>query len=137
MKKINDITIIFITFWIGFVADVLLNHLSQKPTSSKIIKSLKPYFDKHTPLEAALYAAITTAPLCYLAWKIRNTFVDKIMFAFIVGCVADILIDTYKVFGDSLDLYYEEAGAGFWGGAAIAGALFIARFVAIFLKIEI
>jgi len=137
MKKINDITIIFITFWIGFVADVLLNHLSQKPSSSKIIKSLKPYFDKHTPLEAALYAAITTAPLCYLSWKIRNTFVDKIMFAFIIGCIADILIDTYKVFGDSLDPYYEEAGAGFWGGAAIAGALFIARFVAIFLKIEI
>ena len=137
MKKINDITIIFITFWVGFVADIVLNHLSQKPSSTKIIKSLKPYFDKHTALEAALYAGITTAPLCYISWKIRNTFVDKIMFAFIIGFVADILIDIYKVFGDSLDPYYKEAGAGFWGAASIAGALFIARFVAIFLKIEI
>ena len=137
MKKISPASIFFITFWVGFVADIVLNHISSKPYSTQIIKSLNPYFEKHSPLEAAVYAGITTAPLCLLAWKLGDTFINKILFAFILGYVVDILIDVYKVFGNSLDPYYKEAGSGFWGGIAIAGALFIARFVATFVKIQI
>ena len=39
--------------------------------------------------------------------------------SFPIGFAVDIAIDKLKIFGDTLDLYYEIAGAGFWGAAVL------------------
>ena len=48
---------------VGFVSDIILNFLSTKEGSkyfkSRIIQSLRPYFDKRSVLRAGLDAGIT------------------------------------------------------------------------------
>ena len=41
------------------------------------------------------------------------------------GRIIDILIDEVKLFGNSLDKYYKEAGAGFWGAMAFIFSIII------------
>ena len=136
MMKHNDITILFVSFWIGFVSDIVLNYLSTKK-SGKIIESLRPYFEKQTCLCAAIYAGLTTMPLVYISWKFGNNLIQSITLAFVIGYIADIAIDKYKIFGDDLDDYYAVAGPGFWGGAAILFALLVTLITSLFLKIKL
>ena len=136
MMKHNDITILFVSFWIGFVSDIVLNYLSTKK-SGKIIKSLRPYFEKQTCLFAAIYAGLTTMPLVYISWKFANNLIQSITLAFVIGYIADIAIDKYKIFGNDLDDYYAVAGPGFWGGAAILFALLVTLIISLFLKIKL
>jgi hypothetical protein len=37
----------------------------------------------------------------------------------------DILIEKYKIFGNTLDEYYKDAGAGFWGAVAFIMSIMI------------
>tara|TARA_Y100000768_G_C23872889_1_gene631332 strand:- start:407 stop:820 length:414 start_codon:yes stop_codon:yes gene_type:complete len=136
MMKHNDITILFVSFWIGFVSDIVLNYLSSKK-SGKIIESLRPYFEKQTCLFAAIYAGLTTMPLVYISWKFANNLIQSITLAFVIGYIADIAIDKYKIFGDDLDYYYAVAGSGFWGGAAIIFALLVTLIISLFLKVKL
>lgn len=45
--------------------------------------------------------------------------------AFFAGFAADKFIDDYKIFGNDLDPYYQEAGVGLWGALALTFAIII------------
>ena len=57
---LNFYTFIFINFIVGFISDIVLNDLSRmKNIDMPIIKSLQPYFNKKSIVEAAFYAGLT------------------------------------------------------------------------------
>ncbi len=121
-------------FFVGFFADIALNELSRLP-EEKVgaeIKALLPYFEAHCPIVAAIYAGITTAIVGAIAIEIAPLFAftgpaREIVSAFIVGYIADILIERFKIFGPSLQPFFDTAGAGLWGGLAIAFAVGVVR----------
>jgi hypothetical protein len=125
-------TFILLNFIVGTVSDIILNDLSRSSISNPIIKSLEPYFLTNSIIEAGIYAGITVVaviiPVIYVTQKIFNYTVPTtstqllytVIVSFILGFVADILIDKLQIFGSSLDNYYKIAGAGLWGAIAIS-----------------
>ena len=124
------LTFIFINFIVSFVSDILLNDLAstkQNIIRFQIIDSLRGYFQNKTIIYSAVLAGITiiivliaTMLLSRLIFGFYNptTLRQLLLFliiAFPLGFIADILIDYFKIFGNSLNKYYKIAGAGFYG----------------------
>jgi hypothetical protein len=138
MKVILFIIIVFI---ISALSDILLNILSKKSLikkyNFKIILSLIPYFKNKTIFQSAVYAGITIIIALLINMFIsknifgfyipnnNNELIKFICIAFPLGYVIDIIIDYYKFFGDSLNLYYKTAGAGLWGALAFIFSILI------------
>jgi len=53
--------------------------------------------------------------------------------AFPLGYLFDILIEKYKVFGNTLDEYYRVAGSGFWGAVAFIISILVSYGIQSFL----
>lgn len=138
MKVVVFIIIVSI---ISALSDIILNVLSKnqltKEYNLKIILALKPYFKNKSMIESAVYASITIIIALLInmfisknifGFYIPNNNVELIKFiciAFPIGYIIDIMIDYYKLFGDSLNLYYKTAGAGLWGALAFVFAIII------------
>ena len=140
----KTLTFVFINFIVGFISDIILNDLSRKPATllfpSKIIQSLNIYFINKSIIQAAIYAGITVVviliPTVLLFNMYFNVFEDKILFtgcSFIVGYIADIIIDKMNIFGNTLKPFYKLAGSGLWGGLAIAFSVIISYLIQIYL----
>ena len=140
----NTLTFLFINFIVGFISDIILNDLSRKPTAllfpSKIIQSLNIYFINKSIIQAAIYAGITVViiliPTILLFNMYFNVFEDKILFtgfSFVIGFIADIIIDKMNIFGNTLKPFYKMAGSGLWGGLAIAFSIIISYMIQIYL----
>ena len=137
----NAYLFVFLNFMVGFVSDIILNFLSTKEGSkyfkSRIIQSLRPYFDKRSVLRAALDAGITIVVVLLFVmlvsklifgFAVPNNIIQLNFFsviAFFAGFAADKFIDDYKIFGNDLDPYYQEAGVGLWGALALTFAIII------------
>ena len=142
MKTIMFIIIVFI---VSALSDILLNLLSKnkltKDYNLKIILSLKPYFKNKSMIQSAVYAGITIIVALLINMLIsKNIFgfcvprnnmelLKFIIIAFPLGYVIDIMIDKFKIFGSSLDLYYKAAGAGLWGALAFVFSIIISYFI--------
>ena len=125
-------TFILLNFIVGTISDIILNDLSRSNINNKIIKSLEPYFLTNSIIEAGIYAGITVVaviiPVMYVTkylfnYKVPTTnkqILYTVIVSFILGFIADILIDKLQIFGSSLDNYYKIAGAGLWGAIAIS-----------------
>ena len=127
-------TFVFVNFVVSVVADIFLNDIANPPQPfpfhSDIIYSLVPYFENKSIIVSGVYAGITICltliGVCLLSKAIFGFYVPRVNkelllfsgLAFPIGFAVDIAIDKLKIFGDSLDLYYEIAGAGFWGAVA-------------------
>ena len=127
-------TFVFVNFVVSVVADIFLNDIANPPQpfpfESKIIDSLVPYFKNKSIIVSGVYAGITICltlvGVCLLnkvlfGFYVPNNVKELLLFsvlAFPIGFVVDIVIDKFKIFGDTLDLYYDVAGAGFWGAVA-------------------
>lgn len=136
----NTETILFVllNFIISAVSDVVLNLLSNSNVpKTRIIAALKPYYKTTSMFQASVYAGITIV----IALIITMIF-SKILFgvivpsnkmdlskfivvAFIIGYIIDEIIYKFKIFGDSLDEYYKEAGSGFWGAMSLVFSIII------------
>lgn len=116
---------LIINFLVGFFSDIVLNFLSRREFMLSGIKALKPYFAKHSVLSAALYAGITVVVtlacmlLVMYSLQFKYSNINLILFSFVAGFFADILIEKLKIFGNDLDEYYRKVGKGVWGGLAI------------------
>ena len=137
----NSCLFVLLNFSVGFFSDIILNFLSTKRGSkffnSEIIKSLRPYFEKRTVLQAAIDAGLTIVIVLLLVmattqltmgYSVPNNIKQLICFsliAFVYGWIADILIDKFKIFGNDLDNYYKIAGSGFWGASAFIFSIII------------
>ena len=144
----TDYLFVLINFFVGFFSDIILNYLStnngQKFFKSEIIKSLRPYFDKRSLLKAAVDAGLTVVIVLILCMLIAhllfgvstpNTIFELggfLILCFILGYVADILIEKTHIFGNDLDEYYRIAGAGFWGALALVFSVIIS-----YIKVKI
>jgi hypothetical protein len=128
----NNIVLVFLllNFFIAAISDIILNILSNN-VDIKIIKSLNPYFKQKTFYTAAFLAGITIIIGVLLTIIITKsifnitipTNVKELLIfsltAFGVGVILDILIYKLSIFGNSLDEYYNVAGAGLLGGLAL------------------
>ena len=139
------IIFIIINFIISALSDIILNLLSSsliaKKYNFKIILSLKPYFKNKSIIESAVYAGLTIicallitilASKTFLGFYIpnnNNELIKFIFIAFLIGYVADIIIDRFKIFGNELELYYKTAGAGLWGALAFIFSIIISYLI--------
>lgn len=147
MKVIMFIIIVFV---VSALSDILLNLLSKnqltKEYNLKIIMSLKPYFKNKSMIQSAIYAGITIIIALLINMLIskiifgffiplnNNELIKFISIAFPLGYVIDIIIDKFKIFGKSLDLYYKVAGAGLWGALAFVFSIIISYLLTILFQ---
>ena len=134
----NPFLFLFTNFEVAFVSDIVLNDLS---TRSKIFYSLRPYFYKQSIVKCGLAAGITVVaallPTMFAFYLATGTFVPHnsttllqfSLLAFILGVILDIFICKMKIFGNRLDDFYKEYGAGFLGGAAFVFSVVISYFI--------
>lgn len=131
----SNVLFVIINFFVAFFSDLILNFLSSNYGSrfhkSAIIKSLQIYFKNRSISKAAIDAGLTVlivlvfCMLCsfyLLGFAAPNNIYELIQFSiisFILGYIADIKIEEWKIFGNDLDNYYKIAGAGFWGALAL------------------
>lgn len=143
MKALMFIIIVFI---VSALSDILLNVLSKnsliKKYNFKIILSLIPYFKNKSVIQSAVYAGITIIVALLINIFIsknvfgfyipnnNNELVKFICLAFPLGYIIDIAIYKYKIFGNSLNLYYKTAGAGLWGALAFIFSILISYLLA-------
>jgi hypothetical protein len=59
----------------------------------------------------------------------NNELIKFLIIAFPLGYIIDIMIDKLKIFGSSLNLYYEAAGAGLWGALAFVFSIIISYII--------
>lgn len=136
---INLYTFIFINFIVSFLSDIILNDLSQSSyINSAIIKSLQPYFQKKTIVEAAFYAGLTVVltiiPILILHKYLLPIFdipelLLLIILGFIIGYIIDIFIEKIDIFGPTLHPYYKLAGSGFYGALAIIFSIIVSYYI--------
>ena len=147
MKIIMFIIIVFV---VSALSDILLNLLSKnqviKKNNWKIILSLKPYFKNKSMTQSAVYAGITILVALFINMLIsknifgfyvpsnNNELLKFISIAFPLGYIIDIIIDKFKIFGNSLDLYYKVAGAGLWGALAFVFSIIISYLLTILFQ---
>jgi hypothetical protein len=129
---------VLLNFFLAFASDLVLNYLS---TNYGIVDSLKPYFQKKTVVGAGIYAGLTiifalllNMLLSYFifGFAIPDGYKDLLYFcilAFILGYVIDVCIYKLKIFGNSLDLFYKEVGAGLWGALAFLFTIVISFYI--------
>lgn len=149
----------FSTYVVGAAADVLLNDISRlSPSTSAIIAALRPYFDNKSVFFAANLAGVTTLACVLVSSYVANAFllnmagdtaallsiapsalmgdsasvVAHAVSAFVVGYAADIAIEKSNIM-PTLKQYYDAAGSGFWGAAAILLAQMLALAISAFV----
>lgn len=136
---------IIIVFIVSAFSDILLNILSQnsliKKYNLKIIISLIPYFKNKSVIQSAVYAGITVVIALLINILItknmfgfyiphnNNELIKCLFVAFPLGYLIDIVIYKFKIFGDSLELYYKTAGAGLWGAIAFIFSIIISYYI--------
>jgi len=134
----NTLLFLCINFIVAFVSDIFLNDLS---TNFGFVSSLKPYYHNQSIIKLGVYAGLTiefgllvTMVTYYLIFGslLPNNYKSFTYFcglAFFIGYIIDIAINKLKIFGNKLDLYYKELGAGFWGATAFLFSIVISYFV--------
>lgn len=130
MKKINDdnyniYRIVILTFIITALWDVVLRILSvYEPipsinNSMQFIKDLRPYFEKHTLLAAALIAGFVGATtqsiiLHFMNFPTYNSSIKYIIkfmiLSFIVSALFGFIMKASKLFPYLEKYYYEKLG---------------------------
>ena len=129
---------LFINFIIGFVSDIILNHLSNYDFLN--LNTLKPYFDNKSIIEEAIYAGITVyiiVLIIVLIFKLiykrylpenKNEYIVFLLITFILGFIGDYIIYWIDIF-PKLKLYYETVGVGLWGGLAILFSVIVSLLI--------
>ena len=129
-------TFIFLNFIVSLFSDIILNDLARS-NNFKSISTLNEYFKDKYILEAGIYAGLTVV-ICLLVLFIisklifnfyvpdnNSKLLKYIILAYPLGYIFDYLIYKYKIFGNSLDIFYEEVGVGHWGAIAFIFSIVI------------
>lgn len=129
-------TFIFLNFMVSLFSDIVLNDIASSGKYDSI-NTLKPYFKNKYVLEAGVYAGLTVISclivVLILSQKIFNFYIPNtfnqlinfLLIAYPLGYYYDYLIYKHKIFGDSLDEYYQKLGVGHWGALAFSFSIII------------
>jgi hypothetical protein len=122
---------ILINFIISAISDIILNYLSRQSYSTKLIQSLKIYFEQRSTITSSIYAGLTVvitliitilmSKLLFNFWYPKINLEELIKFlglCFFIGYISDIVIYHLQIFGNSLNNYYSLTTPGFWGAIA-------------------
>ena len=127
---------IFLNFCVAFISDVILRFLSTQ-NINPIITSLKPYFKNKSIMYAGFLAGLTIVSALLISLSVSylcfgflipssyNEMIYFLLISFILGYIIDYLIYKWQLFGESLNQYYQLAGAGFWGALAFLFSVII------------
>ena len=112
---------------IGILSDIFMHYLAFLPTANKTFKSLRKFYNTYGTTLAPILAAITILTVFVIhsiLFKIiflkyaPTTFTQfgwYITIAIVLGVLADIIIDKFHIFGDSLVEYYQQPYSYVWG----------------------
>lgn len=129
-------TFIFINFVVSFISDIILNDLSKKH-----IQALIPYFKDKYIFEAGVYAGLTICLTLIFVMFVSNKMfkfhipnstneiVKFCVLAFVIGYIVDMYINRFKIFGNTLDEYYELYGEGLYGGLAFLFSILLSLLI--------
>jgi hypothetical protein len=147
MKLYSDVVLfVAINFIVSFLSDIGLNILS---TQYNIVPSLRPYFYKQNMFVTGAAAGLTIVIalvinmlISYLLYGFiiptnMNELIKFCLLGFLLGYVIDILIYKMKIFGNRLNMYYKELGAGFWGAAAFVFSILISYIIQKYILVKI
>lgn len=138
------IVFVLINFVISAASDVVLNDLS---THYGFVTSLIPYFKNQSIILCAVSAGITVVSALLLnmvvsyflfGFAVPSNLKQLLYFcilAFILGYGIDVWIYKMKIFGNRLDTYYKQLGAGLWGAIAFVFSIVISYFIQQYLKV--
>ena len=76
---------------------------------------------------SALLISLSVSYLCFgfIIPLSYNEMIYFLLISFILGYIIDYLIYKWQLFGESLNQYYQLAGAGFWGASAFLFSIII------------
>ena len=146
--KMNTTIVLFvlINFIVAFLSDLGLNILS---TNYNIVPSLKPYFYGENMLVTGAAAGLTIVvaliinmAISYILYRFiipinLNQLINFCLLGFLLGYVIDILIYKMKIFGNRLNTYYKELGAGFWGASDFVFSILISYIIQNYILMKI
>lgn len=122
-------------FIISLISDIVIHYFAIQPHANIILKSLRPYYNAYGNILSPLLAAITVVVVFIIqifTWYVifshlfPTSYIQTWIFmgmAVIYGYVADVFIDKFHVFGNTLEKYYAIPGAHVWGILAYLFAL--------------
>lgn len=129
---------IFVVFVVAFICDVILNDLSRR---TKVLASIKPFYDSGAITKLAIYSGIiisgATITLMLLFFVLFKKYLPTNMFeilifflmAYVVGYVLDVFIDKTELLGKSIKPFYKEFGSGNSGAIAFIFMLVVSLFI--------
>lgn len=149
--------ILLLYFFIGFLADLVLNYLSRQTYAPATVKALEIYFERKEIKSASwraiisgvnagltivgvllivmgLFKLISSTSTSASSTSIWHPTTPKqllyfILLAFPIGWAADVIIYKTQLFGPSLNPYYKIAGAGLWGALAFIFSILVSYFL--------
>jgi hypothetical protein len=129
---------LLVTFVVAFICDVILNDLSRR---TKVLASIKPFYDSDSITKLAIYSGIiissATIILMLLFFMLFKKYLPTNMFeilifflmAYMVGYVLDVFIDKTELLGKSIKPFYKEFGSGNSGAIAFMFMLVVSLFI--------
>lgn len=143
LNKLNKLNVfLLLNFFIAFFSDIVLNDL----TKLGFITPLQTYFKDKLIIQAGLYAGLTILfaliPVLFISnlfhFTIPNYQREYLILFFItsiVGFVVDLLIKHFKIFGESLEPFYnvyyknEYLSALLFGSGALNFTVFLSLLI--------
>jgi hypothetical protein len=132
----NVIAFSIALFLVSVASDIVLHRIVFLKNSNRVLKSLRPYYKKYGEVLSPIFAAITVLIVYFINVSIFYVFrqsiypkslvetIEFIVSAIILGICADIIIDKFRVFGNTLSIYYTLPFSYAWGFIAYLFALF-------------
>ena len=128
---------IILMFFIAALSDMVLHYLSFQKNASITMKALRPYYRAYGAILSPILAGITVIivfivhtiifTIQFLTWYPHNMiqFGWFILWAILLGILADIIIHNFHIFGNNLNEWYKLKTSYIWGFVSYLVALFV------------
>jgi hypothetical protein len=136
------ILFILINFIVSSISDIVIQHFAFKPNANSILKSLIPYYNYYGKTTAILLAGLTVCCILiihlflfklifnvYLPTRSTKLIIYFLILTLILGYIADYLIKTLHIFGNTLNSYYKIKTAHLWGMMAYFFSIIISYII--------
>lgn len=136
------VAFILINFIVSCISDIIIQYFTYQPNANARLKSLRPYYQYYGKNTSIILAGITVCTVLlihlllfkiifgiYLPTRSIKLIIYFLIFALILGYIADYIINTHHVFGRTLNEYYKIKNAHIWGMLAYFFSIFISYLI--------